>query len=168
MVNTHRSARTQSLIVHLLLYEVRLYQLLPISTSRTTVMAIQTRSSTSLPHRRLTRSSPSHLKAAELAATRNRASAVAQRLRNNELASLQLTKPKLQRRSLQVVKPKLQRPSVKVAKVAKVISKAGKVTKRKGNESGIRYEGPGYSAKAKRAKHPSYKECVICADSKEL
>jgi len=167
MVNTYRSARTQSLIVHLLLCKVRFYRSLPTSTSSTEVMAIQTRSSTFNPHRPLTRSSPSHLKAAELAATRNRASAVAQRLRNNELASLRFTKPRLQRRSLQVVKPKLQRPSVKVAKVAKVISKAGKVTKRKGKESGIRYEGPGYSAEAKRAKHPSYKECVICADSKE-
>jgi len=113
-------------------------------------MAIQTRSSTSLPHRRLTRSSPSHLKAVELAASRTRASAVARNLKNNELASLHLSEPKLPRRSDQVT------------------TNPGKVMKGKGKRDTAQYKGPGYSAETKRSRISSHKECVICADSKEL
>jgi len=114
------------------------------------VMAIQTRSSTSLPHRRLTRSSPSHLKAVEIVTTQTRASAVARRLKNNELASLHLSDPKLPRRS------------------DRVTTNPRKVTKRKGKRGTAQYQGPGYSAEAKRSNISSHKECVICADSKEL
>lgn len=113
-------------------------------------MAVQTRSSTSRIHRRLTRSSPSHLKAVELAAAQTRAAAVARNLKNNELASLHISEPERAHRPHQItVNP-------------------GKVTKRKGKGDTVQYKGPGYSAEAKKSSYPSYQECVICADSKEL
>ena len=113
-------------------------------------MAVQTRSSTSIAHRRLTRSAPSHLKAVGLAASRTRASAVARRLKDNELASLHLSAPKLSRRPDQVT------------------ANPAKVTKKKGKRDTIQYKGPGYSAEGRGSKPPSYKDCVICADSKEV
>lgn len=75
---------------------------------------------------------------------------MARKLKDKELASLHSTEPKLARRPDQVT------------------LNPGKVTKRKGKRDTVQYKGPGYSAEAKGSKPPSYKECVICADSKEL